>query len=47
MILKAAPDNLLVSCHHLSCAYGDNVVVSDVTKDTAAAIREEGYTVAG
>lgn len=31
MILKAAPDNLLVSCHHLSCAYGDNVVVSDVT----------------
>jgi len=31
MIVKAAPDNLLVSCHHLSCAYGDNVVVSDVT----------------
>ena len=31
MIVKAAPDNLLVSCHHLSCAYGDNVVVNDVT----------------
>lgn len=31
MSLKPAADNLLVACHHLTCAYGDNVVVSDVT----------------
>ncbi len=31
MNLKVAPSDVLASCHHLSCAYGDNVVVSDVT----------------
>lgn len=31
MNLKLASGNVLVSCHHLSCAYGENVVVSDVT----------------
>jgi len=33
MNLRPVTDDRLVSCHHLSCAYGDNVVVSDVTFD--------------
>ena len=31
MNLKPINNEPLVTCHHLSCAYGDNVVVNDVT----------------
>jgi len=31
MNLKVAPNDVLVTAHHLSCAYGDNIVVNDVT----------------
>jgi zinc/manganese transport system ATP-binding protein len=33
--LKVVHDDVLAKCHHLSCAYGENIVVSDVTFDVA------------
>ena len=31
MNLKPINNEALVACHHLTCAYGDNIVVNDVT----------------